>query len=151
MSSKKCIVMVGPSPSSHGGVASVVTSWKSAGLFERWPITYLETHVEGSKLDKFHVGISAMLRFFFLLASNRVACVHLHVARRISFWRKSIFALAAIALRRPVLLHIHSGGFPAFFHDHAAVRDCKCAFSHTLAPRSRVSERELALTQPTVK
>ena len=117
MSSKKCIVMVGPSPSSHGGVASVVTSWKSAGLFERWPITYLETHVEGSKLDKFHVGISAMLRFFFLLASNRVACVHLHVASRISFWRKSIFALAAIALRRPVLLHIHSGGFPAFFHD----------------------------------
>ena len=117
MSAKKHIVMVGPSTSSQGGVASVVMSWKSAGLFERWPITYLETHVEGSKLDKLRVGISALLRLLVLLASNRVACVHLHVARRISFWRKSVFALAAIVLRIPVLLHIHSGGFPAFFYD----------------------------------
>lgn len=92
-------------------------SWKSAGLFERWPITYLETHVEGSKLDKLRVGISALLRFLLLLASNKVACVHLHVARRVSFWRKSVFALTALVLRRPVLLHIHSGGFPSFFHD----------------------------------
>jgi glycosyltransferase involved in cell wall biosynthesis len=117
MSAKKCIVMVGPSTSSQGGIASVVMSWRNAGLFERWPITYLETHVEGSKLDKLRVGFSALLCFLFLLVSNRVACVHLHVARRISFWRKSVFALTAIVLRRPVLLHIHSGGFPAFFHD----------------------------------
>lgn len=117
MSVKKCIVMVGPSTSSQGGIASVVMSWRNAGLFERWPITYLATHVEGSKLDKLGVGISALLCFLFLLATNKVACVHLHVARRVSFWRKSVFALAAIVLRRPVLLHIHSGGFPAFFHD----------------------------------
>jgi glycosyltransferase involved in cell wall biosynthesis len=117
MSAKKCIVMVGPSTSSQGGIASVVMSWKNAGLFERWPITYLETHVEGNKLDKLRVGTSALLRLLFLLASNRVACVHLHVARRVSFWRKSVFALTALVLRRPVLLHIHSGGFPTFYHD----------------------------------
>ena len=117
MPENKCIIMVGPSTSSQGGIASVVMSWKSAGLFERWPIIYLETHVEGSKLDKLRVGISALLRFLFLLASNKVACVHLHTARHTSFWRKSVFALAAIVLHRPVLLHIHSGGFPAFFHE----------------------------------
>jgi glycosyltransferase involved in cell wall biosynthesis len=117
MSAKKHIVMVGPSSSSQGGIASVVMSWKRAGLFERWPIIYLETHVEGSKLDKLRVGFSALLRFLFLLASNKVACVHLHVARHTSFWRKSVFALAGIVLRRPVLLHIHSGGFPAFYYD----------------------------------
>ena len=109
--------MVGPSTTSQGGIASVVMSWKSAGLFTRWPVTYLQTHVEGSKLDKLRVGVSALRHFLFLLASNRVACVHLHVARRTSFWRKAIFALAAIVVRRPVLLHLHSGGFPAFFHD----------------------------------
>ena len=114
MSSKKWIVMVGPSISSHGGIASVVLSWKQAGLFELWPIIYLETHIEGSKFDKLRVACSAMVKFLFLLASNRVACLHIHVARRTSFWRKSVFALAAFALRRPVLLHLHSGGFPAF-------------------------------------
>jgi glycosyltransferase involved in cell wall biosynthesis len=119
MSAKKYIVMVGPSTSSQGGIASVVMSWKNAGLFQRWPIIYLETHIEGSKLDKLLVGISALLRFLFLLASNKVVCVHLHVARRRNFWRKSAFALAAIVLRRPVLLHIHSGRFPAFFHNES--------------------------------
>ena len=117
MATRKYIVMVGPSTNSHGGIASVVMSWKNARLFERWPITYLETHVEGSKLDKLRVGFSTLLRFLFLLTSNRVACVHLHVASHTSFWRKSVFALAAFVMHRPVLLHIHSGGFSAFFHD----------------------------------
>lgn len=109
--------MVGPSIRSQGGIATVVMSWKKAGLFEQWPIVYLETHVEGSKLEKLRAGTSAFLRVLLLLASNKVACVHLHVARRISFWRKSIFALAAFLFCRPVLLHFHSGGFPVFFHD----------------------------------
>jgi glycosyltransferase involved in cell wall biosynthesis len=112
---KKYIVMVGPSMNSHGGIASVVAAWKQAGVFGRWPITYLETHVEGTKLNKLFVGSVAFLRFVLLLISCRVACVHLHIARHKSFWRKSIFALAAFLVRRPVLLHFHSGRFPDFF------------------------------------
>lgn len=113
---KKRIVMIGPSPNSHGGIASVVSSWQNVGLFERWPVTYLETQIEGSKLAKLRVGLSALFRFVQLLTSNRVACVHMHVARRRSFWRKAIFALAAFASRCPVLLHLHSGGFSEFYH-----------------------------------
>ena len=109
--------MIGPSTSSHGGIAAVVMSWKSAGIFERWPIRYLETHIEGTTLNKLRVGCVAILRFVILVISNKVTCVHLHVARHTSFWRKSIFALAAFIMRRPVLLHFHSGGFPAFFHN----------------------------------
>ena len=117
MPTKKYIVMVGPSPNSQGGIASVVSSWKNAGLFDRWPIIYLETHIEGTKLQKLRIGCFAFLRFLLLLASNKVACVHLHVARHTSFWRKSIFATCAFMMHRPVLLHLHSGGFPAFFHN----------------------------------
>ena len=108
--------MIGPSPNSHGGIASVVSSWKKEGLFERWPITYLETQIEGSKVGKLRVGLSALFRFVRLLSSTRVACVHIHVARRRSFWRKTLFALAAFASRCPVLLHLHSGGFSEFYH-----------------------------------
>ena len=113
---KKRIVMIGPSPNSHGGIASVVSSWHNVGLFERWPITYLETQIEGNKLGKLRVGLSALFRFVRLLTSNQIACVHIHVARRRSFWRKTIFALAAFASRCPVLLHLHSGGFSRFYH-----------------------------------
>ncbi len=117
MPEKKCIVMVGPSIRSQGGISTVVMSWQKAGLFERWPITFLETHIEGTTLNKLRVGCTAFLRFMILLISNRVACLHLHVARHTSFWRKAIFSLAAFLMRRPVLLHFHSGGFPAFYHD----------------------------------
>ena len=117
MSTNKYILMIGPSTSSHGGIAAAVMSWKSAGIFERWPILYLETHIEGTKINKFRVACLAFLRFVILLVSNRVACIHLHVARHTSFWRKSIFALAGFLMRRPVLLHFHSGGFPAFYHN----------------------------------
>lgn len=114
---KKYIVMVGPSMNSHGGIAAVVTAWKQAGVFGRWPIRYLETHVEGTKLNKVFVGSVAFLRFVLLLISGRVACVHLHIARHKSFWRKSVFALAAFVVRRPVLLHFHSGRFHDFVHN----------------------------------
>jgi glycosyltransferase involved in cell wall biosynthesis len=117
MATKKQIVMVGPSTNSQGGIASVVATWKQAGIFERWPITYLETHVEGTSLAKLRVGCVALVRLAILLISNRVACIHLHVARHTSFWRKSIFALAGFLMRRPVLLHFHSGGFSAFYHN----------------------------------
>lgn len=108
--------MIGPSRASQGGIASVVASWENVGLFKRWPIIFLETHSEGTKFAKFRVGLSALVRFIVLLASRRVACVHIHVARRISFWRKAIFASVASFFRVPVLLHLHSGGFPAFYH-----------------------------------
>ena len=116
MVGKKRIVMIGPSPNSHGGIASVVSSWQNVGLFDRWPITYLETQIEGSKVGKLRVGLSALFRFMQLLTSNEAACVHIHVARRRSFWRKTIFALAAFVSRCPVLLHLHSGGFSEFYH-----------------------------------
>lgn len=115
MLDKKCIVMIGPSPNSHGGIASVVSNWRSVGLFERWPITYLETHIEGTKLGKVWVGLSALFRFVQLLVSNKVACVHIHVAKRRSFWRKAVFACTAFAFHRPVLMHLHSGGFSDFY------------------------------------
>jgi glycosyltransferase involved in cell wall biosynthesis len=117
MATGKSIVMVGPSVNSCGGIASVVAAWKQAGVFARWPITYLETHVEGTKLEKLLVGGGAFFRFVRMLISCNVVFVHLHIARHTSFWRKSVFALVAFAVRRPVLLHFHSGRFQEFFYN----------------------------------
>lgn len=107
--------MVGPSPKSRGGVASVVCSYEQAGLFRKWPVIYLSSHVEGSKRRKFQAAFTSFVAFVRLLLARRVQLLHIHVARRSSFWRKSVFMLMAYFSRCPVFVHLHSGGFPDFY------------------------------------
>ncbi len=111
-----CIVMIGPDHKSKGGIASVIASYRNAGFFEKWPVVFLPTHVEGNKLDKLVCAIKAICRFANLLICRKAGALHVHVARRNSFWRKAIFMQLAFIANCPVLIHLHSGGFPAFYN-----------------------------------
>lgn len=113
---KKFVVMVGPSTSlARGGMASVVNAYRVGGLFETWPIVYLETHQEINAFGKLLVAASAGIQFLSLLTRNRVAVLHTHVAMRLSFLRKSLFMLAAKAFRVPYILHLHGSEFKIFY------------------------------------
>ena len=107
--------MIGPSPESRGGIASVIRSYKDTGLFARWPIRYLSTHVEGNRFMKLFAAVRALSSFALMAATRQVAVLHVHVARRTSFWRKSVFILFAFAACCPVIVHLHSGGFWDFY------------------------------------
>lgn len=117
---QRVIVMIGPSYASRGGMASVINSWRRSGLWERWPIVFLPTHVEGSALQKLRVAALSLLRLIALLARGRVALLHAHVPRRRAFWRKAVFIAVARLARCPYVVHLHSGGFTAFYHDECA-------------------------------
>lgn len=114
---RKRIVMIGPSVKSLGGVASVVSGYVEAGLFDRWDIAYLNTHVEGSKAKKLVTAFSALHGLVRLLLRNEVALLHVHASDRVSFWRKFIYIMIAFAAGRPVVLHMHAGTFMQFYHD----------------------------------
>lgn len=118
------IVMLGMHDASRnkGGISSVVEVYRSAGLFDRWPIIYLGTATSGSPFAKCGVLVAAFVRYLFLLASGRVALVHSHTASRSSFWRKSLFLLTAFAARRPVILHLHGGRFADFYEECGPLR-----------------------------
>jgi len=109
------IVMVGTAPDGAGGVASVIATYATHGLLQRWPVVTLTSHVVGSKGQKLAAFLGALLRFIGLLVQRRVTLVHLHASADASFWRKTFFALLALACRKPVILHLHSGLFVAFY------------------------------------
>jgi len=111
----KSIVMLGTSFRTMGGVAAVVNVYRAAGLFERFPITYIATHVDGGKLAKLAIMLRAWLQFLPRLLTGRVGLLHAHVASRASFWRKSPFFLAAFLFRVPCVLHLHGGHFAMFY------------------------------------
>lgn len=114
--SNKMIVMIGSSSTAMGGVTSVVNTYRQAGLFRDWPIVYIDTHVDGSKLDKLGVAFSAVMHFVAMLARGKVALLHAHTSERASFWRKSVFMLLAFAARCPVIYHSHAPEFTHFYY-----------------------------------
>lgn len=109
------VVMLGTDPATRGGISSVVLAWEDAGLFTRWPITYIATHRDGSRMQKLLRALEAVLSFLFLVLRMPCAVVHVHGASRASFWRKAPFMAFARLLGWPVVFHLHGGGFADFY------------------------------------
>lgn len=112
---RRCIVMLATSARTMGGISAVINSYRSAGLFERWPIVHVETHCDGSTWEKALMALRAQWQFWKLLITRRIAVVHIHGASDASFWRKSSFAVVALIAGVPLIYHLHGGGFMHFY------------------------------------
>jgi len=116
MSEKARLVMLGAAPETRGGVAAAVEAYRADGLFKRWPIDYIATcSASGYRADA-ALFWNAVRRFGELAGRHRRLVVHAHLAQRAAFWRQSAFAGLALALRRPLILQLHGGGYEGF-HD----------------------------------
>lgn len=109
------LIMLGTAFESRGGIAAVVNVYRAQGLFDRWPIEYLATHREGGALRKLLTIGRRLATLILLLARHRRAVMHVHIASRWSFWRKSLFMATGMIARCPVIFHLHGGGFARFY------------------------------------
>lgn len=109
------VVMVGTSFETRSEVGSVLHAWRDAGLFERWPVDYVESHREGSRLLRYLKAFDGLCVFIALLCRHPRAVLHVHSAAGASFWRKSLFMALALAARWPVVFHLHGTGFATFY------------------------------------
>lgn len=116
MNNKK-IVMLGTRSDGQGGIASVISVYREAGLFSKYPIEYLATHGDGRISAKIVLFLSAFIRYLPLLAFGKVGALHVHFASRASFWRKLFFLLPAYVIHIPVILHLHGAEFSVFYED----------------------------------
>ncbi len=153
----RMVVMLGTAFETRGGIAAVLASWRAAGLFRRWPVEYVETHCQGSRMDKLACAAGALVAFASLALRAR-AVLHVHCASRASFWRKSVFMILARFLRWPIVLHLHGGRFERFYaqecgalrkaivRDFLAHADCVAVVSERWAAwvRSVVPEARVA-------
>ncbi len=107
--------MVGTHLSNTGGIRAVVQGYHEAGLFERFAAVYVATHGAGGRMAKLRAALLGWMRVVLELARQPAPLVHVHLASRASFWRKSVVCLLALAARRPYLLHVHGGEFLRFY------------------------------------
>jgi len=108
------VVMMGTHARTRGGISAVVETYRAEGFFARWPIHYIATHCDGSRLAKAWLAVSALFRLLAVLVRHDNGVLHVHSASRASFWRKCAYMSVALLLRWRVVFHLHGGGFARF-------------------------------------
>lgn len=105
------IAMLGTDLSAPGGISGVLQAYAQAGLAQRWPIEWIPTWRHAAWADRVQRAAQAAARLWRLLVEGRLQAVHAHIAARGSTWRKMALLAPVHAARRPVILHVHDGGF----------------------------------------
>lgn len=115
MTSPAIILMLGPAITSPGGIATVVQSYQTHGLFQTWPIRYVPTTCHGSSMSKLMMLLRALATTLLYLCVGRVGLLHIHSASHHSFWRKSLFLIMGYCFGKPIVFHLHGGAFLSFY------------------------------------
>ncbi len=105
------IAMLGVAPETRSGIAALVESYRTNGLFKRWPIQYIPTSCDGTLAEKAIVAAKAARDFASLLVQKRHLVVHVHAASGSGLWREEVFMGAALAAGSPLVVHLHGNGF----------------------------------------
>jgi glycosyltransferase involved in cell wall biosynthesis len=111
------ILMVGPTPKTLGGMASVLHLWQAHWNPDYADLRWIGTYEDGTMFRRLWVFIKGSFQVLWLLLVWRPIVVHLHFTWRGSFLRKSILALIAKLIGCRVLMHSHGGRIPWFYAD----------------------------------
>lgn len=109
--------MVGTHFETMGGVASVVSVYRSSGMFDRRCVRYFPTHRDGGAAVKIYLAMTTWLSFIWPMLMGQLKLVHAHVASRSSYWRKCFFLVPAIWRGVPTILHLHGAEFRLFYDE----------------------------------
>lgn len=118
------VLMIGPSRKVQGGISAVVNVYYEAGLGELADFAYLGTMVDGSKIRKLLVAITAFVKF--LMAIKKYDILHAHMGSLPSFYRKSVFIYCAKKLNKKIIIHLHGGDFQNFYQPKSSIILKKC-------------------------
>lgn len=111
----KYIVMIGTSKETRGGISSVVKAYENEGLFDKYNIEYISTHIDSTFFVKLKYLIKAVFSLLKTFLQKDVSLVHIHTSSNNSFWRKSIYFFIANLFLKKVIFHVHGGGFVDFY------------------------------------
>ena len=100
---------MGPDPALGGGMAAALRALLASPLAERYELEVAATYRGARPLRRLLVYCRALLRLVAWSFAGRGRLVHVHATVRGSMYRKSVCVLLARALRRRVVLHVHSG------------------------------------------
>jgi phenylacetate-CoA ligase len=109
--------MIAPGPEGKGGMSSVVKVYEQSQLFADGRVVMISSFMHGSPLTKLKDAAWAFFKYGWLLLRGESSVLHIHVASRASFWRKSMFIWLAWFANRRIIFHLHGGAFNSFIEN----------------------------------
>ena len=120
---KKINLTVGTSIDSMGGIATVLNVYRDVGFFEKWNVKLISTHSEKrgfGGINLLVIYILALIKIVFYYLFYDVGLVHIHMASRGSYLRKSLLVRLVKLLGGKVILHLHGAEFKEFYSEESS-------------------------------
>ena len=111
------VLMLGPARSVKGGMTTVVDGYFNAGLEKKVKLHYIETVNDKNNLSKTFKMINGFFKFIFYVFWCDI--IHIHMASRMSTYRKGIYVRIGKFLRKKVVIHIHGAEYKIFYGEEA--------------------------------
>jgi glycosyltransferase involved in cell wall biosynthesis len=96
-------------PDEPGGMQTAMRGLLASPLADRYRIETVATHRGAGAARRLGVFLAALAKLAWWSLRGRGRIVHVHATKRGSSYRKAVCVLLAKALRRRVVLHMHSG------------------------------------------
>lgn len=108
----------------QGGIATVVNGYSEDGLLAQIPFITVSTHSteNKTKFSAITLFLQSILKIIFYGVFYRIGIVHVHMASRGSYTRKSKIIRLARFFGAKTIIHLHGGGFKAFYNDECSVK-----------------------------
>jgi len=103
------VLHMGPDPATGGGMAAALRALLESPLGKRYELEVDPTYREAEPLGRLVIYCRALAHLIGWSLCGRGRIVHVHATVRGSMYRKAVCVLVAKALRRRVVLHVHSG------------------------------------------
>ena len=113
------VLMIGPARDVKGGMTSVIDSYYDCGLDKKIDLKYIETINDKNILCKICKMIKGYIEFNRYI--NKCDILHIHMASRLSSFRKGIYVRKAKKYNKKVIIHIHGAEYKVFYE-----KECNC-------------------------
>jgi glycosyltransferase involved in cell wall biosynthesis len=118
---KSINLMIGTSINGRGGIATVLQVTKDHHFFEQTNTILLASHKTAklpAGLDRLYVFCTLMLKVIYFGLFYKLGVVHVHMASRGSYTRKSKIIRLAKFFGAKTIIHLHGGGFKEFYQSN---------------------------------
>lgn len=117
---KQQVLYVGPDYRNHrGGIGAVLDVYAKYIT----PFKFIPTYPNGSFLKKVYTYLKALVLLVWKLATDReIKIVHIHVASKGSFMRKSVIVMISKLFGKKVIFHVHGAKFHIFYDEAGWLR-----------------------------
>lgn len=94
-----------------GGIVSVISNYLNYAVWKNVELTYIPTHMDGTKKQKLSIFYRALPKIRTVLKNGDADVVHLHMSERGSVYRKAKIVKLCRQQGVPVIIHHHGAEF----------------------------------------